>query len=288
MLANTNEGFQTLITFLAEWDVPHVILEASGGYERALTDALQDAGIRVSVVQPACVRHFALSLKVLAKTDAIDATVIARFGEATQPAPTEKASPSSRKLRALTDRRTQLIEDRTREKNRQGTCFDQSMASEIKRSIKRLTITIEKIDLQIQNLIAQEEHLSSQATALQTTPASALKPRTLFWLTFPNSAPSRAIDRSHRRPGSSSARVRKMGRKARIYGGRKAVRTALYMAAKSAARHCPHIHPFYQRLRDANKPYNVAIIACARKLLIRLNTLIKKLNSNTPDATLST
>ena len=90
VLANTNEGFRLLIELLAKYEQPHVILEASGGYERALTDALHDAGITVSVVQPGCVRHFAKSLKVLAKTDAIDATVIARFGEATSPKPSEK------------------------------------------------------------------------------------------------------------------------------------------------------------------------------------------------------
>ena len=123
VLANTKEGFQQLITLLhKQWEQPHVVLEASGGYERALTDALQDAGITVSVVQPGCVRHFAKSLKVLAKTDAIDATVIARFGEATHPAPSEKADPATRRLRALADRRTQLVEDRVREKNRLETC----------------------------------------------------------------------------------------------------------------------------------------------------------------------
>lgn len=289
VLANTNEGFQTLITFLAEWDEPHVILEASGGYERALTEALQDAGIRVSVVQPACVRHFALSLKVLAKTDAIDATVIARFGEATQPTPAEKASPSSRKLRALTDRRTQLIEDRTREKNRLGTCFDPTIAQEIKRSIKRLTTTIEKIDLQIQTLIAQEEDLSSQATTLQTATGVGTQTANTLLAHLPELGS--LTRQSIAAIAGLAPHPRESGKwvgKRRIYGGRKAVRKALYMAAKSAARHCPHIHPFYQRLRDANKPYNVAIIACARKLLIRLNTLIKNLKSNTPNATLST
>lgn len=94
VLAHTNAGFQNMIQLLTKGETPHVVLDASGGYEWNLTEALQDAGIIVSVVQPGCVRHFAKSLKVLAKTDAIEGSVRARFGEATQPAPTEKTSPA--------------------------------------------------------------------------------------------------------------------------------------------------------------------------------------------------
>lgn len=289
VLANTNEGFHTLIELLKKYDQPHVILEASGGYERALTDALHDAGITVSVVQPGCVRHFAKSLKVLAKTDAIDATVLARFGEATHPQPTEKTPPATRRLRALADRRTQLVEDRVREKNRHGICPDRAIATEIRRRIKQLTTLIEKLDQQVQELIAEEEDLLTKATVLQTATGVGTQTACILLAHFPELGTlSRqavaAIAGVAPHPQESGKWVGKR----RIYGGRKVVRKALYMAAKSAAQHCPHLAPFYKKLRAANKPYNVALIAVARKLLVRLNTLLKNLKNQTPNATLAT
>lgn len=289
VLANTNEGFQALIQLLAQWEQPHVVLEASGGYERALTEALQDAGIAVSVVQPGCVRHFAKSLKVLAKTDAIDATVLARFGEATQPKLTEKTTPATRRLRALADRRTQLVEDRVREKNRHGICPDRAIAQEIRRRIKQLTTLIEKLDQQVQELIAEQEDLSAKATALQTATGVGTQTACILLAHLPELGTlSRqavaAIAGLAPHPQESGKWVGKR----RIYGGRKVVRNALYMAAKSASQHCPHLAPFYQRLRAANKPYNVALIAIARKLLIRLNTILKFLKIQPPNATLAT
>jgi transposase len=289
VLANTPEGFQALIQLLTKWEAPHVILEASGGYERNLTEALQDADIRVSVVQPGCVRHFAKSLKVLAKTDAIDATVIARFGEATQPDPTEKTSPVTRRLRALADRRTQLVEDRVREKNRLETCPESSIAKEIARHIKHLSTVIEKIDQHIKTLIDHEQELSAKAAALQTATGVGTQTACSLLAHLPelgtlSRQAAAAIAGLAPHPQESGKWVGKR----RIYGGRKAVRKALYMAAKSAAQHCPHLAPFYQKLRAANKPYNVALIAVARKLLVRLNTILKNLKSQPPAATLST
>lgn len=289
VLANTNEGFQTLIQLLAKWETPHVVLEASGGYERNLTEALQDAGITVSVVQPGCVRHFAKSLKVLAKTDAIDATVLARFGEATQPAPTEKTSPATRRLRAIADRRTQLVEDRTREKNRLGTCPDRSIAKDIRTQIKRLTTLIEKLDQQLQELIVEEQELAAKATALQTATGVGTQTACTLLAHLPELGTlSRQAVAALAGLAPHPQESGKWTGKRRIYGGRKAVRTALDMAAKSAAQHCPHLAPFYDKLRAANKPYNLALIAVARKLLIRLNTLLKNLKIQTPVAALST
>ena len=289
VLANTNEGFRLLIELLQKYEQPHVILEASGGYERVLTDAIHDAGITVSVVQPGCVRHFAKSLKVLAKTDAIDATVIARFGEATSPKPSEKTPPATRRLRALSDRRTQLVEDRTREKNRLGCCPDRLIATEIKRRIKQLSGLIEKLDQQVQELIAEEADLAAKANTLQTATGVGTQTASILLAHLPELGTltrqaTAAIAGLAPHPQESGSWTGKR----RIYGGRKIVRKALYMAAKSAARHCPHLAPFFQKLREKNKAYNVALIAVARKLLIRLNTLLKNLKIPTPDATLAT
>jgi len=291
VLANTPEGFQQLIALLhQQYEQPHVVLEASGGYERNLTDALQDAGIAVSVVQPGCVRHFAKSLKVLAKTDAIDATVIARFGEATHPTPSEKTAPATRRLRALADRRTQLVEDRVREKNRLETCSDKLITTDIKRHIKQLSGVIEKLDQQVQTLIAEEADLVAKSATLQTATGVGTQTATVLLAHFPelgtlSRQATAAIAGLAPHPQESGSWTGKR----RIYGGRAAVRKALYMAAKSAAQHCPLLSPFFKRLRhEGKKPYNVALIAVARKLLVRLNTLLKHLKIQTPNATLAT
>ena len=289
--ANTPEGFQQLITRIRkQWEQPHVCLEASGGYERALTEALQDAGITVSVVQPGCVRHFAKSLKVLAKTDAIDATVIARFGEATHPVPSEKTDPATRRLRALADRRTQLVEDRVREKNRLETCPDKLIVTSIKRHIKQLIAAIEKLDEQVNSLIAEDADLTAKSTTLQTAKGVGTQTAAVLLAHFPelgtlSREATAAIAGLAPHPQESGTWTGKR----RITGGRAVVRKALDMAAKSAARHCPHLAPFFKRLReDGKKPYKVALIAVARKLLIRLNTLLKELKIQTPNATLAT
>ena len=106
---NTNQGIQKLLECIQTHRPVLVVMEASGGYERIACDAMQDAGIAVCVAQPGCVRHFAKSIKVLAKTDEIDAQVIARFAEAIKPQATEKTPENVRKFRALHDRRQQII-----------------------------------------------------------------------------------------------------------------------------------------------------------------------------------
>ncbi|MEZ5940570.1 MAG: transposase [Planctomycetaceae bacterium] len=112
---NLPAGHEQLIAVVRKFPSAIVVIEASGGYERLATEALQAAEVPVAIVQPSCVRFFAKSLKVLAKTDEIDAQVIAKFGAATQPALTPKIPENTRKLRALSDRRQQVVEDRVRE-----------------------------------------------------------------------------------------------------------------------------------------------------------------------------
>lgn len=264
--ANTPDGFQQLITRIHQkWEQPHVCLEASGGYERALTEALQDAGITVSVVQPGCVRYFAKSLKVLAKTDAIDAAVIARFGEATRPKPSEKADPATRRLRALADRRTQLVEDRVREQNRLETCSDKLITTEIRRHIKQLTHLIQKLDVQINSHIAEDAKLAEKAATLQTAKGVGTQTAAILLAHFPelgtlSRKATAAISGLAPHPQESGTWTGKRS----IYGGRAVVRKALFMAAKSAAQHCPHLAPFFKRLRhDKKKAYKVALIAVA-------------------------
>jgi transposase len=280
---NTAAGRRELVKRLRDMRPKLIAIEASGGYERPVVEALQDAGLPVAVVQPGCVRHFARSGKVLAKTDPIDAVVIARFAEAHRPEPTGKTPESVRKIRALRDRREQIVEDRVREQNRLETCPDRDMAKHIRRNIRRLTTQQQQLDQQIEQLIKDDEQLNAKAKVMTAVKGVGDKTASTLLAHMPE------LGTMGRQPIAALAGLaphpQESGRwkgKRRIYGGRAPVRKALYMAAKSAAQHCPVLSVFYQRLRAAGKPYNVALIACARKILIHLNTLMANFNNPEP------
>lgn len=278
---NNAQGHQKLIEMVKQLGPERIVLEASGGYERLITEALQDAGLPVAVCQPGCIRHFALSIKQRAKTDQIDAQLIARFGEATNPDITPKTPENVRKMRALTDRRQQVIEDRVREENRLLTCVDQEIRREIEASIDKLN--------------AKEKELDEQIAQLEQTPAFCQKAQAMKVQKGVGDHTARVLlsqlpelGRATRQEIASLAGLapypRESGKwkgKRNIYGGRAAVRRALFMAAKSAAQWCPVLAVFYKRLRANGKSYKAALIACARKLLIRLNTIIKNLDQIT-------
>jgi transposase len=280
---NTVDGVQALIERLRKISPDLIVLEASGGYERLACDAFQDANLPVSVVQPSCVRHFAKSIKVLAKTDEIDAKVIARFGEATKPAITPKTPENIRKIRALSDRRRQVVEDRVRECNRLETCSDAEITEQLQESIARLKQMEEKLNQQIDTLRRSDRVLKAKSEVMMAQKGIGERTTTILLAQFPELG---SMTRHQVAALAGLApHAQESGNwkgKRRIYGGRAEVRKAMYMAAKSAARWCPVISVFYQRLRQSGKPYNVALIACARKMLIRLNTLLKDFSELSP------
>jgi len=287
---NNPEGHRLLIAYIRKLKPKGVVLEASGGYERMASEAMQDAGIPVTIAQPACVRYFAKSIKVLAKTDKIDAKVIARFGVATQPEPTPKTPENARKVRVLCDRRQQIVEDRVRETNRLEACADIAIAKAIRASIDHLEQTEQALDVQIKELIEADSLLKQKAEVMMQL--KGVGPKTAIALL----AHFHELGSLTRQQIAALAGLAphpqesgKWNGKRRIYGGRATARKAMYMAAKSAARWCPVISVFYNRLREKGKPYNVALIACARKMLIRLNTLLKQMNqeNHDPNGTIS-
>ena len=279
---NSLQGHDRLIEYLAEHKAARIVLEASGGYERAVCDRLHDAGLKVTVAQPSCVRHFARSLKVLAKTDEIDACVIARFGEATQPEATSPTPQNTRRIRALCDRRQQVIEDRVREQNRLEACADSLIANEIFASIEALQATEERIDRQIDSLLQADEVMQHKADVMmqQKGVGQRTARAVLAWLPELGTLNRGQVAALAGLAPYADDSGTKHGKR-RIYAGRAALRKALYMAAKTAARWCPVLSEFYNRLREAGKSYNTAIIACARKLIVRLNSLIKALDTET-------
>jgi len=178
----------------------------------------------------------------------------------------------------LRDRREQIVQDRVREQNRLETCPDPDMAKQIRQSIRRLQNQEKKLDKQIEQHLKEDPQLSAKADTMTAVKGVGDKTAATLLAHLPE------LGHVGRQQIAALAGLaphpRDSGQwkgKRRIFGGRAAVRKALYMAAKSAARFCPVIRLFYQRLRDAGKPYKVALIACARKILIRLNTLIRTL-----------
>jgi len=278
--ANTPAGHRRLLKKIKEQDNVFVAMEATGGYERPLAASLMQAQIPVAVVQPTCVRHFAKSLKMHAKTDRIDAMLIARFAQCTQPKPAKKPDQQAQKLRALRDRRTQIVEDRVREENRLEACFDSQIAQQIQRSITKLCKLEAQLDEQLKQCIDDSQTLTCKAQTLSHV--TGIGPQTTATLLahLPELGP---VNRQQIAALAGLAPYAhdsgKFRGRRRLYGGRAVIRQALYMASLSAVRYDPVLRVFYQRLLAAGKQKKVALCACARKLLVHLNTLLSQVQT---------
>ena len=275
--ANSVAGRKALVKRLAQ--IPgsvQVICEASGGYERALIQALHGAGIKVSLVQASRVRQYARASGVWAKTDSIDAQLLARFGTAIQPEATIPPEPEQDQLRELESQRRHLSRLLVAEQNRSAQ-LTQSALVRLSKSLRhQIQKQIQQIDRLLEQLIAQSPKLSAKAHKL--TAVAGVGPRTAALLL----AQMPELGELNRREAAALAGLAPFNRdsgltkgKRAIFGGRRAVRTGLYMAALVASRHNPILAAFYRRLRQAGKPPKLALTATMRKLLIALNASLK-------------
>lgn len=273
---NSSKGRRRLIKALAGFDVEGVCIESTGCYSKAIATELSTAGYQVYLVQPGRVRSFAKSQGVLAKTDAIDGRMIARYAQASTNLRTYQIPPEcEQKLRDLTDRRDQLTHDRTREKNRLEACQCSFICGDIRRSIKRLDKAIAKLDELILEVINNDEGLKAKAAVLMEQAGIGLQTAAILLAHLPelgllNRQEIAALSGLAPYNADSGA---KRGKRF-IYGGRARVRCALHMASLSAARFCPVLSTFYRKLVSKGKLKMVAATAVARKLIIRLNTLM--------------
>ena len=253
-----------------------VVLEATGRYGRPVTVELCYAGIPIAVVNPRKVRAFARAMGKLAKTDKIDAQVIALFGERV---PLECYVLPPDDVQALTElikRRCQLLDMRTSESNRQYDTQLVNVAKSIKTILNTINLEIEKIDKQIDALVKSSKTLKEKDNLLQGIPSIGKYTSSMLIAFLPE------IGTLGKRKISSLAGLAPMncdsgmfrGHRA-ITGGRPFVRTALYMATLSAIRCNPKIREFYERLIVKGKPPMVALTACMRKLLTFLNAIIR-------------
>jgi transposase len=253
-----------------------VICEASGGYERGLLQALHGSAIKVSLVQATRVRQYARASGIWAKTDSIDARLLCRFGQAIRPPATLPPKPQQDKLRELETQRRHLSRLLVAQKNRSAQLTQNTLIKLSKSLRHQLKKQIDTIDLLIEQLIAQSHELSAKAQKL--TAISGIGPRTAALLL----AQMPELGELNRREAAALAGLAPFNRdsgtargKRAIFGGRRAVRNGLYMAALEAARHNPILANFYQRLRSAGKPPKLALTATMRKLLIVLNSALK-------------
>lgn len=275
-LANASPGFRSLVEKLPAAHEARLVVEATGGYERALVTALIEAGYRVAVVNPRQVRDFAKAMGILAKTDRIDALVLARFGQQVQPRLFEDDPTQRAELMQLVSRRRQLIDLRTMESNRSEQTTARAAQKSIRHVLKLLEKEIAQLEAEIARLLESDDDWRGKIKLLSTVPGVAQVTSATLVAEVPE------LGRLNRHAIAALVGVapfnddsgRHRGTR-RITGGRAAVRQVLYMAALSARRCNPVIHAFAQRLAAQGKKPKVIITACMRKLLVILNGMLK-------------
>lgn len=273
--ANDRRGIARLIKWLEKLQPHLVVMEATGGYQRALELQLWAAEISLSTVNAKRVRDFAKSAGRLAKTDRIDAMTIARFAEKMRPEPQPEPPKEVLLLRELTTRCRQVKKMIQEERNRLELATP-LMAKSIRRTLKHLRKEFVDLNLKIDETIATSETLREKAKIIRSVPGAGSV------LTSTILANLDEIGRIGRESIASLVGVapfncdsgRFRGRRF-CWGGRAEVRQVLYMAAMSAAQHNPVIRDFYQRLRAKGKPAKVALVACMRKLIVILNAMVR-------------
>jgi transposase len=275
---NTKQGIEKLINYLRPKENCFVLVEATGGYEQAVREALQAALICVYVAHPNHVRNFAKSKGYLAKTDKLDAKMLCEYGAQNQLMTASKPlSAQQQQIKNLLTRREQLVEEKISEENRLDKSLDNFTKASIVRHVSWLKEEIQRIEKEMKQMLAKDEVLKARVELYQSVDGVGwLTSLTLFAL-LPELAETE--------PKKISALVgvapmnqdsgRKRGHR-KVKGGRGSVRRILYMAALSAIRCNQEIKQFYQRLRKDGKAGKLALTAAMRKLLVMLNAVARR------------
>lgn len=254
-----------------------LICEASGGYEKNVVNVLNTAGYCVHVAHANRVRAFAKSKGWLAKTDKIDAKTISDYGRVMQvKADTYHLSESAELVKELIGRRSQLLLDKQREQNRLDKCLNPAIKKSLESHIKWLEKALAKLNEELKNL-SHSDALDKDYQLLMSIPSIDLMTASYLIAYLPELG-----NLSHKKIAALSGVApfnRDSGRMAGkrfIVGGRKQLRNALYMAAVSSTRWNPDLKEFYLKLKSRGKPIKVALVAVIRKLLMQLNSVIKR------------
>lgn len=276
-IPNSPDKHRELLARLPKPGACRIVLEATGDLQRVVVAALVDAGHYVSVVNPRQVRDYARALGILAKTDSIDAKVIARFGRDVKPRNITKVPENQAELDQLVTRRRQLVQARVAESNRLRDDMPKLVRQSVQRQLASIAKDVERLDRAILDLVRSDDDWKQRFDLLKGVPgvgdatAAALV------------AESPELGRLNRQqisalvgvaPYADDSGLRQGRRSTR--GGRRRLRSTLYMAALSAARFNPAIKEFADRLRQQGKQGKVVVVACMRKLLVILNTMVKQ------------
>jgi len=286
-VTNDPAGIGSLVAHLGEAGPELVVLEATGGYERAAAAAIAASGVPVAVVNPRQARDFAKATGRLAKTDRIDAEVLARFARAVRPEASSIPDEEARALQAILTRRRQILEMLTAEKNRLHVA-PEAVTKRIRAHVRWLQKELARVDGELEEAVESSETWRENEAMLRSVPGvGPVLARTLL-------AELPELGTLEHRRLSSLVGVAPFNRdsgtlrgKREVWGGRAPVRAALYMGALVATRHNPLLKEFYGRLLKAGKPKKVALVACMRKLLSILNAVMRDRTNWRPPHVLS-
>jgi len=273
---NTHDGLRTLLDVLKKHPRCLVVLEATGGLEIPVAAELNEAGLDVVIVNPRQVRDFARALGVLAKTDRIDAAVLARFAERVRPEVRPIPDAQHEQLKELMARRRQLVQMKVTEQNRLSRARAKRVRRDVEAHLAWLERQLRKLDKNLDDTIRQSPIWREKENLLRDVPGvGPVLARTL-------TASLPELGRLNRRELAALVGVAPMNRdsgmmrgRRTIWGGRAALRAVLYMGALAATRCNPVIRRFYHRLLKNGKPKKLALTACMRKLLTILNAIIR-------------
>jgi len=272
---NTEQGIKRILKRLSHYRVERLVMEATGRYEFELAEAAYHRGLPVCIAKPLSVRRYAGAVEQLAKTDKIDAAIIAEYAAVVKPRISPRKSKNLIAIKNLVARRRQLVNLRTQEMNRKsimGKMFEVSC----RRMIRSFDTEIERMEKQLSKHVEQQAEWTEKQTILKSTPGVG---DTLIYTLLSDLPELGTLNNREISALVGVAPVNrdsgKLRRKRRIQGGRASIRSVLYMATLSATQCNPVIKAFYKKLVAQGKHKKVALTACMRKFITILNTMIK-------------
>jgi transposase len=275
--ANTKLGINKIISKLKNCDNPHLVFEATGGYEKRLLVLLQSEGVKASRISPSLARNFAKAKGLLAKTDSIDAQILTDYGIQFSPRETAPLDPIFEEIQALIKYRRHLNDELHRERMHLEHLLPKSVESMVKSRMKSLQKQMEKVISMMINLKEKSSSLDQAVELLTDTKGVGDNSALSLLVAMPE------LGKISNKEAASLAGLApfnrdsgKMRGQRKIFGGRREIRQSLYMAALSGSRYNPVLKEFYQRLLEKGKPKKLALTAVMRKLLCHLNSLMKK------------
>lgn len=275
-MENSTDGIRQCIALCSKIHPELIVMEATGGYELTLASTLQSEGFAVAVVNPRRIRDFARAAGQIAKTDTLDARIIARFAAMLQPMPTEQINENTQKLKAMVARRNQLVGLHTAESNRLEHANTKDIQRSIAAVLKVIQAQLENIDRQIEEHIRNTPQLQQRAETIDSVPG--IGPTTAHMLV--TELPE--LGRLNRRQIAALVGIAPIARDSGTFrgkrmtgGGRKNIRSRLFMPTLVAVRHNPVLKAYYIRLVSQGKCKMVALVAAMRKLICILNAMLK-------------